>query len=117
LQVLWQRGPSTVREVLESLNDLRPTGYTTALKLLQIMADKGIVTRDESRKSHVYEPQAPQQETQSKLVVDMARRAFGGSAAQLALYALKNAEPTPSELSALRSELDRLSEPAETPVG
>ena len=83
LRVLWERGPSTVREVQESLGAARAAGYTTVLKLLQIMADKGLVTRDETARAHVYAARAPETQTQRQLVRDPVDRAFGGSAAQL----------------------------------
>ena len=86
LRVLWARGPSTVREVNEALQD--GSGYTTVLKLMQIMADKGLVLRDESERSHVYRPRLPESETQRQLVGDLLDRAFGGSAHQLVLRAL-----------------------------
>lgn len=72
LEVLWRRGPSTVREVQEALNRYRPTGYTTVLKFLQIMTDKGLVTRDESQRTHVYQPHLSQADTQRQLVSDLS---------------------------------------------
>src|SRR5437867_3534436 len=88
LRVLWDRGPSTVREVTEALVDERGTGYTTALKLLQIMTEKGLVRRDESNRTHIYEARHSQGQTQRQLVGDLLERAFGGSAEQLVLQAL-----------------------------
>ena len=84
LRVLWARGPSTVRDVLESLQ--RDTGYTTALKLLQIMTEKGLVRRDERSRTHVYETTYTQDQTERTLVSDLLDRAFGGSAVGLMLY-------------------------------
>ena len=89
--MLWERGPSTVRQVHEALADTRDTGYTTTLKLMQIMADKGLVTRNESARTHVYSAMAGEEQTQRQLVKDLVDRAFGGSAAALVLRAL-NAE-------------------------
>ena len=86
--MLWERGPSTVRQVHEALAGTRETGYTTTLKLMQIMADKGLVTRDESSRTHIYTPRASQEQTQRQLVNDLVDRAFGGSAAELVLRAL-----------------------------
>ena len=86
LRVLWARGPSTVRQVAEALE--RDTGYTTALKLLQIMTEKGLVRRDETSRTHVYEAAATEDQTQRTLVSDLLDRAFGGSAAKLVLQAL-----------------------------
>src|SRR5687767_6842331 len=82
LRVLWERGPSTVRQVHEALAE-HATGYTTTLKLMQIMADKGLVTRDESSRTHVYASRASEEQTQSQLLRDLVDRAFGGSAAAL----------------------------------
>ncbi|HEX8338485.1 MAG TPA: BlaI/MecI/CopY family transcriptional regulator, partial [Pyrinomonadaceae bacterium] len=79
LKVLWRRGPSTVREVFETLGESKTTGYTTVLKTMQIMADKGLVVRDESERAHRYEPAAPEDETQRRLVGDLLRKAFDGS--------------------------------------
>ena len=96
LGVLWTRGPSTVRQVHEALADARATGYTTTLKLMQIMAEKGLVTRDESARTHVYTARAARDATQRQLVTDLVDRAFGGSAAALVLQAI-SADRTSSE--------------------
>ena len=96
LGVLWTRGPSTVRQVNDVLSTTRETGYTTTLKLMQIMAEKGLVIRDERDRSHVYEPRLSQDQAQRQLVTDLVDRAFGGSAAALVLQAL-SAHPTSSE--------------------
>jgi predicted transcriptional regulator len=90
LQVLWEDGASTVRQVHERLAATRETGYTTTLKLMQIMAEKGLVTRDESARTHVYMASAPRGETQQQLVSDLVDRAFGGSAAALVMQALSH---------------------------
>ena len=108
LRVLWQQGPSTVREVQGRLEAERPTGYTTVLKLLQIMTDKGLVGRDESARAHVYAASAPQAQTQTQLVRDLVDRAFGGSAGQLVLHALSGRRASREELSRIRELLDRL---------
>jgi len=79
LTILWERGPSTVRQVHEALADERDTGYTTTLKLMQIMADKGLVTRNESARTHVYSAMASEEQTQRQLLKDLVDRAFGGS--------------------------------------
>jgi predicted transcriptional regulator len=92
LSVLWTQGPATVRQVHEALADSRETGYTTTLKLMQIMAEKGLVTRDESARTHVYTAGPSRDDTQRQLVSDLVDRAFGGSAAALVLQAL-NAHP------------------------
>ena len=108
LRVLWQHGPRTVREVQEQLEQERPTGYTTVLKLLQIMTDKGLVRRDESARAHVYAATAPEETTQKQLVRDLVDRAFGGSASQLVLHALSTRKSSKQELSRIRELLDRL---------
>ena len=92
LSVLWASGPSTVRQVHETLADARETGYTTTLKLMQIMAEKGLVTRDESARTHVYTAAVSRDDTQRQQVSALVARAFGGSAAELVLQAL-NAPP------------------------
>ena len=96
LRSLWTHGPSTVREVQERLEAERPTGYTTVLKLMQIMAEKGLVARDESSRTHVYSPRVSRDDTQRQLVSDLVDRAFGGSAKALVLQALA-AHPTSEE--------------------
>ena len=96
LRVLWERGPATVRQVHAALAVARETGYTTTLKLMQIMADKGLVTRDESQRTHVYTVRLTRDETQRQLVTDLVDRAFGGSAAALVLQAL-SAHPASAE--------------------
>ena len=108
LRVLWDRGPSTVREVHEELAKTQANGYTTTLKLLQIMTDKGLVVRDESERAHVYEPRHPEQRTQRQLLGDLVDRAYGGQAAKLVLHALSGRKTTADELSAIRELLDKL---------
>lgn len=108
LRVLWARGPSTVREVLDALDPRRGVGYTTVLKLLQIMHGKGLVVRDEDARSHVYAAAVPEEATQHRLVSDLVQRAFGGSAAKLVLNALSGPAATPEERAEIRSLLERL---------
>jgi BlaI family penicillinase repressor len=108
LQVLWADGPSTVRDVLGVLEQQRPTGYTTVLKLLQIMTDKGLVTRDTSQRTHIYSAHNSESHTQSQLIGELARRAFDGSSARLAMQALSNRRASREELSELRDLLDEL---------
>jgi predicted transcriptional regulator len=108
LRVLWDRGPSTVREVTETLRDERNAGYTTILKLLQIMTDKGLVRRNVSTRSHVYEASAPAETTQRQLVRDLLDRAFGGSAQQLIMQALSAKRASREELAEIRRLLDDL---------
>ena len=108
LQVLWQRGPSTVRDVFEVLKAERSTGYTTVLKLLQIMHEKGLVRRDASRRSHRYEAVATQRHTQQQLVKDLLERAFGGSMQKLVMHALTARKASRKDLAEIRSLLDEL---------
>jgi predicted transcriptional regulator len=104
LRVLWDHGPSTVRQVHDQL--ARGTAYTTALKLLQIMTEKGLVTRDESSRTHIYSAAQPAQNTQRQIVKDLLEKAFAGSAAQLVLQALSAKRATPGELSEIRKLID-----------
>ncbi len=104
LRVLWQRGPSAVREVHEALD--RSVGYTGILKLLQIMADKGIVRRDESGRAHVYQAAEPRETTEARLVRRLADGAFGGSTASLVMRALSVERASPAELRRIRKLLD-----------
>src|ERR1041385_4575819 len=109
LQVLWQRGASTVREVQEALNESKPTGYTTVLKMLQIMTDKGLVRRDEKQRAHVYEARLAQHLTQRQMVGDLLNRVFEGSASKLLLHALATKKPaSKEELAQIRKILDEL---------
>ncbi len=110
LKVLWDKGPSTVREVLEALNPQldKEVGYTTVLKLLQIMTDKGLVVRDETQRSHIYEAARLREVTQRQLIGDLLERAFDGSAGRLVLQALSAKEATQEELDEIRSLLDSL---------
>jgi BlaI family penicillinase repressor len=108
LRTLWKRGPSTVRQVLESLNQDRETGYTTALKLLQIMTEKGLVERDETERTHVYQARLTQEQTQRQLVGDLLDKAFGGSASQLVLQALATKPASADELAQIRRLLDEM---------
>ena len=108
LRVLWQRGPSTVRQVLEALNQDRETGYTTVLKMLQIMTEKGLVERDESERTHVYQAKLTQEQTQQQLVGELLEKAFGGSASQLVLQALAAKPASADELAQIRQLLNEL---------
>jgi predicted transcriptional regulator len=106
LRVLWHRGPSTVREVHESLPRADEVGYTTVLKLLQIMTEKGLVTRDVSARTHVYAAAASQATTQRRMVSDLADRVFAGSTLDLVLHALSTSPARPEELDQIRKLLD-----------
>ncbi len=113
LQVLWEHGACTVRDVHEVLNQRSGTGYTTALKLLQIMHDKGLVARDESQRAHVYRAAVSKERTQKKFVSDMLRRVFDGSPSRLVLQALGDHQASHAELQEIRSLLDRLDRDAD----
>src|SRR5688572_6851396 len=108
LNVLWERGPSTVRDVHEALSTSQATGYTTVLKLMQIMTEKGLVVRDESQRAHVYEARQSAQRTQRQLLTDLADRAFGGSPAKLVMQALSGRRASVEEMNEIRDLLDRL---------
>jgi predicted transcriptional regulator len=106
LTVLWSRGPSTVRDVHEVIAGRKPAQYTTVLKQLQVMAEKGLVRRDERQRSHVYSPARPREWTQRQLAGDLLHRAFDGSAKGLLLGALSARKTSKKELAELRSLLD-----------
>lgn len=108
LNVLWQRGASTVREVFEVLSEEKEIGYTTVLKLMQIMTEKQLVKRDESNRTHIYEAAYSQEKTQQQLVGDLLERAFAGSASRLVLQALSSKPTSKEELEEIRKLLDAL---------
>jgi predicted transcriptional regulator len=110
LRVLWDRGPSTVRQVHEALSRSRPVGYTTALKLLQVMTEKGLVLRDEDQRSHIYRPRLSADETRARIVRDILDRAFGGSAYALVQQALSAKPVSADELAQIRGLLGGLGE-------
>src|SRR5579863_3840692 len=106
LNVLWERGASTVREVHEAIAQRKPTQYTTVLKMLQIMAEKRLVRRDEKQRAHIYEAAQPREWTQRQLAGDLLQRAFKGSAKGLLLGALSSRRASKEELAELRRFLD-----------
>jgi predicted transcriptional regulator len=106
LRVLWKRGPSTVREVWSELRATRETGYTTVLKLMQIMAQKGLVRRDETQRAHTYEPTLTDEEAQRTFVGDLLDRVFSGSAHRLLLRALETRPVEKDELDEIRALLE-----------
>jgi predicted transcriptional regulator len=106
LRILWERGASTVRQVHEALSRERPSAYTTALKMLQIMTEKGLVRRDDTERTHIYQPRLTEDQTQRQLVRDLVDRAFGGSASKLVLQALATKRATPEELVEIRRLID-----------
>jgi len=108
LRVLWQRGPSTVREVHEELRRAEPVVYTTTLRQLQVMFEKGLVGRDEAQRAHVYRPALPEEQTLRQVARDLLERAFGGSAEKLVMHALEGRKVSPEELARIRGILDEL---------
>jgi len=107
LRILWEKEPATVREIYDALNQERPSGYTTVLKMLQIMTAKGLVVRDEANRAHVYRAAIGQDAMQSKILRDLSVRLFSGSAAQLALHALAMEPASDIELEEIRTLLAR----------
>jgi len=107
LQVLWEGGPRSVRDIQHVLNETTPTGYTTVLKLLQIMTEKGLVERDESQRPQIYRARYSQQQTQRQLLRDLLQRAFGGSVKELVLQAMAAKRSSKEELEAIENLLDR----------
>jgi len=110
LQVLWERGPSTVREVHEVLSDKRPIGYTSVLKLMQIMTTKGTVKRNEQQRAHVYEAVQPAEKTKRQLALDVLQRVFDGSASDMMMHALAGRKASKQEIEEMRrllSEYER----------
>jgi len=108
LGILWEKGPSTVRQVNETLSRQQPTGYTTTLKLMQIMAEKGLVVRDQSQRTHVYQAHLPEEQTQRQLLGDLMDKAFGGSAEKLVLRALSAKKISAGELAKIKKMLDEI---------
>ena len=106
LRILWERGPCTVRHVHGVLSRERPAAYTTALKMLQIMTEKGLVRRDDHDRTHIYESRLTEEQTQRQLVRDLVDRAFGGSASKLVLQALSARRATPEELREIRELIE-----------
>jgi BlaI family transcriptional regulator, penicillinase repressor len=107
LRILWEKQPATVRDIFDALNHERPSGYTTVLKLLQIMTAKGLVVRDEANRAHVYRSAISQDAMQSKILKDLSMRLFSGSAAQLALHALAMEPSSDTELDEIRALLKK----------
>ena len=108
LRVLWQHGPRTVREIHGVMNEVKATGYTTVLKLLQIMTEKGLVERDETVRPQIYRPRFSQEHTQKQLLRDLLHRAFGGSVRTLVMQALATGKSSAEELDAIEKLLDRV---------
>lgn len=116
LQILWQNGPSTVRFVNEAQNQVKETGYTTTLKLLQIMHEKNLVSRDEESRSHLYQAAVTEEDTQKHLLDRFLDTAFRGSAMKLVMQALGNRSTTPDELNQIKNLLKRLEDDSHKPT-
>lgn len=110
LRILWQQGPSTVRDVYAHMSKDREMAYTTALKMLQIMTEKGLVDREEAGKAHVYTARQSEERTQRSMVGEFMDRAFGGAAQKLVMQALTSRKTSPEELAEIRQLLDQLEE-------
>jgi predicted transcriptional regulator len=108
LRVLWDNGPASVRDIQRILNETRATGYTTVLKTIQIMTEKGLVERDETVRPQIYRTRQSQQQTQRQLVRDLLQRAFGGSVKSLVLQALSTRKSSAAELEEIEKLLDRI---------
>jgi len=106
LRVLWQLGSSSVRDMHRTLNEAKPTGYTTVLKMIQIMTEKGLVERDETVRPQIYRPRYSQEHTQRQLLRDLLQRAFGGSVRTLVMQALSTKKSSPEQLEAIEKLLD-----------
>jgi predicted transcriptional regulator len=107
LNVLWQSGPSTVRDVQTTLDATRPTGYTTVLKMLQIMTEKGLVERDETVRPQIYRPRSSQQQTQRQLLRELIQKVYGGSVKSLVMQALGTGKTSPETIAEIERLLDR----------
>ena len=107
LRVLWEKGPGSVREIQARLSESRETGYTTALKMLQIMTEKGLVDRDESVRPQIYRAKFSQEKTQKQLLQDLIQRAFGGSVKALVMQAVSTRKSSAEDLEAIEKLLDR----------
>jgi predicted transcriptional regulator len=108
LGILWDNGPGTVRQVNEAMNKDKATGYTTTLKLMQIMAEKGLVVRDESQRTHIYKARADRHRTQTQLVGNLLKTAFAGSTEKLVMRALSAKKVPAKELAKIRKMLDQI---------
>jgi len=108
LRVLWDRGPSTVREVWDQISPKQGTGYTTVLKTMQIMFEKGLLKRDASERSHVYKVSVSETRTQRQVIGHLLERVFSGSASKLVMQALAARKATPEELAEIRKLLDEM---------
>jgi predicted transcriptional regulator len=107
LKVLWDRGPSTVREVMDVLNDVRPRAYTSVMSLLNVMTDKGLLVRQPRGRAFVYKPRTDRGRTLQRMVGDLVGRAFEGSTSQLVAHLLDQTRPSPAELEEIRRAIEQ----------
>ena len=107
LTALWRKGPGTVREIHAAVNDSRPCGYTTVLKMLQIMTEKGLVLRDDTARPQVYRVRHTQEQTRNRLVKDLIQRAFDGSVKSLVMHALSTKKTSDRDMETIRKLLDK----------
>lgn len=108
LSVLWSHGPCTVRQVHEALSASRPTGYTSTLKMMQVMVDKGLLKRSSAERPQLYRPAVPEEQTQSRIVNNLIQKVFGGSAQKLVMRAVRAHRIAPAELREIRKLLESL---------
>ena len=107
LRVLWTAGPLSVRAIQKILNESQPTGYTSVLKTMQIMTEKGLVERDETRRPQIYRPRDSQERTQKQVLIDVIQRVYGGSVKDLVMHAVGTRKVSPTDLEAIEKLLDR----------
>lgn len=108
LKILWQDGDATIRQVNEKINTIQPTGYTTTLKMMQIMTDKGLLVRDDSKRTHIYRPAVSEEITQNQLVGSLLEKAFAGSAEKLVMRALSAKKISEKELAKIKKMLENI---------
>ncbi len=108
LKILWDKGPSTVKEINTIQNEVKEVGYTTTLKIMQIMLDKGLLTRKSQGRGHIYKPLIKQSDTQKSMLNQLVNSAFGGSASKLVMQALGNHKASKEELDEIRSLIDKI---------
>ncbi|UUO06815.1 BlaI/MecI/CopY family transcriptional regulator [Blastopirellula sp. J2-11] len=115
LKVLWDRGPSTVRDVMNELNQVRPRAYTSVMSLMNVMADKGLLQRKPEGRAFIYEAKRPRDKTLGGILHDVLGRAFGGSASNLVAHLLEESKPSGAELDAIRRTLEQYEETDQLP--
>lgn len=108
LQILWEKGPSPVRVIHESLSEIRDTNYSTTVKMLSVMLEKGLVTRDEQERPHVYQPVVTRKKAQKRMLGNLIDQLYSGSTTSLVLQALSSKKTSPEELAKIRQLLDQI---------